>query len=122
MGGEVDPVPGGRGARACEERAESDDGGKFQLGAADALRLVDAEELGVVEVADGLVRHAPQLFRARRPLAQLRQQRLGACPKFSVLAAYTSQGSALPSTTGRRDAGGCIRTACRGSRCDAARR
>src|SRR5439155_12969374 len=100
-----------------EERAKGDDRRKFELGAADALRLVDAKELGVVKIADGLVRHAPQLLGARRALAQLRQQRLGACPELSVLAAYTSQGSALRSTGTHLDAGGYIRTACRDSQC-----
>ncbi len=118
---EVDEVPRARGAGAREQRAEGDDGGELQLGAADARRLVDAEQPCVVEIAQRLVGHAPQLLAARRALLQLRQQRFGPAPQLSVRFG-TSQESALRSRVSRRGAAGCTRRASRGSRCGAARR
>src|SRR5207253_9353651 len=88
------PVPVRGGAGTGEHRTERDDSGEFELRAADAPRLVDAEELRLVEVAQRLLGDPAQLLAARRAAAQLRQQRLGARPELSVPIG-TSQGSRL---------------------------
>src|SRR5438067_9038001 len=121
MRGVVHPDPRGGGTGAREQRAEGDDGGELELGAADALGLVDAKELGVVKVAQRLVGQAPQLLAAGGAAAKRRQQRLGARPQLSV-PIDTSQGTLLRCKAKRRAAGGCSRTGARDSRCGAARR
>ena len=121
---EVDEVPRARRAGARQQRAELDHGDEIELRAADAFRLMNTQQLRVVKVAQRLLGNAPQLFAARRALAQHRQQPLRPAPELSVRGRRfcTSQGSVLQSTSGRRAASRCTRRAFPGSRCDAARR
>jgi hypothetical protein len=71
--------------RRARQRAERDDRNELELGAADAARLVHAEQVRVVQIAQRLVRHAAQLLAARSALAQHGQQLLGAAPELSVV-------------------------------------
>ena len=121
---EIDEIPRARGARAREQRAESDHRGELELGAADAARLVDPVELGVVEVAQRLVGNAAQLFAARRALLQPGEELARPSPQLVMAWRHscTSRKSALRSTASRRGAAGCIRRASRDSRCGGARR
>ena len=75
VAGEVVQHPGGRAAAARDDRAKLDQRAIGRLAAAYALRLQHAEESGGVQVGDRRIRHAAQLFRLRRALAQPRHER-----------------------------------------------
>ena len=77
MAGEIGKIPGHRRIGLPERIGAIDQRDIVEFGAADPLRLHDPEQAGVMQIAFGLRRQAPQLLGPGSAFAQLRNQRLG---------------------------------------------
>ena len=78
VAGEIGEIPGHRRIALRERIGAIDQRDVVEFGAADALRLHDPEQAGIVQIALGLRRQTPQLLGPGSALAQARDQRPGA--------------------------------------------
>src|SRR6516165_9772611 len=95
MGGEIAQHPGGRAAALADHRGQLEQGAVGELAAADAGRLQHAEQAARMQVGDRFVRQAAQLLGPRSPLAEHRDQRLGARQKVFEARRFAALGLRL---------------------------
>ena len=96
MAGEVGKIPGHRSVGLPQGIGAIDQRDIVEFGSADPFGLHDPEQARIMQIALSLRREAPQLFRSRRAIAQLRNQRPGAGDHNGmVVMARTHLGDAL---------------------------
>ena len=78
MAGQIGEIPRHRRIALPERIGAIDQRDIIEFGAADPLGLHDPEQAGLMQVALGLRRQAPQFLGSGGALAQFRDQRLGA--------------------------------------------
>jgi hypothetical protein len=84
MAAQVADVPGGGGAAACDLGHDVHDGDERQLHAAEALRLVEAEEPRLVQQVLVLGQQHARFLALLRPLAQRRHDLARPAHRFVI--------------------------------------